>query len=368
MTCVRTVYVYTIDLRARCREPETDRAAVLRSMDLPILLHSYPTHRMHACIYVATQTNSTSLVCPMHMHASTWGTDLLRLRGHMHACLHAHRPCSALHAIDRSPYICCHSICTRALAILVDRAAIILYVLRATVHRTSFHPSDPWPLLADVIETKRRADRRNPSCPRPCARASLDPSLALLPLLSHRIAGRRRACLPACTLRRFSPYVRPPACLSAGFHAASQHQHAAAGGRKATSRSSFFSSCRPVPPLRARRPPATAGRRPRRDNTREPPTPPCTCTGTMGTAVCTHERLPTDWWLDWMLQACMHGSDRSDGSSIRRDAARGSQGGSRTPERSAHAPKPCMQLRRARRACCAAPTYVYSYGASTCRL
>jgi hypothetical protein len=114
----------------------------------------------------------------------------------MHACMHTGRAPPCMRSIDLHIYAA--TVCTRALAILVDRAAIILYVLRATVHRTSFHPSDPWPLLADVIETKRRADRRNPSFPRPCLAGSLARSPPPPLSLSHRIAGRAaHACLHA---------------------------------------------------------------------------------------------------------------------------------------------------------------------------
>lgn len=155
-----------------------------------------------APIYVATQTHSTSLVRPMHMHARIYvaweQTYYVYVAICMHACMHTGRAPPCMRSIDLHIYAA--TVCTRALAILVDRAAIILYVLRATVHRTSFHPSDPWPLLADVIETKRRADRRNPSFPRPCLAGSLARSPPP-PLTSHRRpAPRMPACMHATAL------------------------------------------------------------------------------------------------------------------------------------------------------------------------
>jgi hypothetical protein len=130
------------------------------------------------------------------MHASTWPGNRPTTSTWPYACMHACTQAVLRLACDRS----ISTVCTRALAILVDRAAIILYVLRATVHRTSFHPSDPWPLLADVIETKRRADRRNPSFPRPCRAGSLARSRPP-PLTSHRRpAPRMPACMHATAL------------------------------------------------------------------------------------------------------------------------------------------------------------------------
>jgi hypothetical protein len=153
----------------------------------------------HACMHLRGHTDPEYVTSTSHAYACTHlrglGTDLLRLRGHMHACMHA-----CMHTGRAPPCMRSMHVCTRALAILVDRAAIILYVLRATVHRTSFHPSDPWPLLADVIETKRRADRRNPSFPRPCLAGSLARSPPP-PLTSHRRpAPRMPACMHATAL------------------------------------------------------------------------------------------------------------------------------------------------------------------------